>query len=85
MALSDKELIINANKGDVLALEELIYRYDKMVLRLAMNTPAILMMLKIFIRKFLFACIKSLQQVFSFKVSFQHGYSGLLQMFVSHF
>jgi len=37
MALSDKELIINANKGDVLALEELIYRYDKMVLRLAMK------------------------------------------------
>lgn len=37
MALSDNELIINANKGDVLALEELIYRYDKMVLRLAMK------------------------------------------------
>jgi RNA polymerase sigma-70 factor (ECF subfamily) len=37
MALTDNELIINANKGDVLALEELIYRYDKMVLRLAMK------------------------------------------------
>ena len=37
MALSDNELIINANKGDLLALEELIYRYDKMVLRLAMR------------------------------------------------
>jgi len=37
MALSDNELIIKANKGDVLALEELIYRYDKMVLRLAMK------------------------------------------------
>jgi RNA polymerase sigma-70 factor (ECF subfamily) len=37
MELTDNELIINANKGDVLALEELIYRYDKMVLRLAMK------------------------------------------------
>ncbi len=37
MALSDTELIINANKGDLLSLEELIYRYDKMVLRLAMR------------------------------------------------
>ena len=37
MALSDNELIINANNGDVMALEELIYRYDKMVLRLAMK------------------------------------------------
>lgn len=37
MALSDKELIINANNGNVMALEELIYRYDKMVLRLAMK------------------------------------------------
>jgi len=37
MALSDNELILNANKGDVLALEELIYRYDKLVLRLAMK------------------------------------------------
>ncbi len=37
MSLSDNELIINANNGDVMALEELIYRYDKMVLRLAMK------------------------------------------------
>ena len=37
MALSDNELIINANNGNVMALEELIYRYDKMVLRLAMK------------------------------------------------
>jgi len=37
MALSDNELIINANNGDVMALEELIFRYDKMVLRLAMK------------------------------------------------
>ena len=37
MALTDNELIINANNGDVMALEELIYRYDKMVLRLAMK------------------------------------------------
>jgi len=37
MTLSDKELIINANNGNVMALEELIYRYDKMVLRLAMK------------------------------------------------
>jgi DNA-directed RNA polymerase specialized sigma24 family protein len=37
MALSDNELIIKTNKGDVLALEELIYRYDKKVLRLAIK------------------------------------------------
>ena len=37
MALSDNELIIKAQNGDVLALEELIYRYDKMVLRLALK------------------------------------------------
>lgn len=37
MTLSDNELIINANNGDVMALEELIYRYDKMVLRIAMK------------------------------------------------
>jgi RNA polymerase sigma-70 factor, ECF subfamily len=35
MALNDNELIIKAQKGDVLAFEELIYRYDKMVLRIA--------------------------------------------------
>lgn len=37
MALSDNELIINANNGDTLAFEELIYRYDKMVLRIAIK------------------------------------------------
>lgn len=37
MELTDNELIVNANNGDVMALEELIYRYDKMVLRLAMK------------------------------------------------
>lgn len=37
IAISDNELIINANNGNVLALEELIYRYDKMVLRLALK------------------------------------------------
>ncbi|MBK7632331.1 MAG: RNA polymerase sigma factor [Ignavibacteriales bacterium] len=35
MTLSDNELIINAQNGDILAFEELIYRYDKMVLRIA--------------------------------------------------
>jgi len=33
--VSDNELIIKSQNGDVLAFEELIYRYDKMVLRLA--------------------------------------------------
>lgn len=37
MALSDNELIINAQNGDVLAFEELIYRYDKMVLHIALK------------------------------------------------
>ena len=37
MTLSDNELIIKAQNGEVLALEELIYRYDKMVLRIAMK------------------------------------------------
>ena len=37
MLLSDNELIIKAQKGDALAFEELIYRYDKMVLRLALK------------------------------------------------
>ena len=37
MELTDNELIVNANNGDVMALEELMYRYDKMVLRLAMK------------------------------------------------
>ncbi|MEO8232136.1 MAG: RNA polymerase sigma factor [Ignavibacteriota bacterium] len=37
MALSDNELIINAQNGDVLAFEELMYRYDKMVLRIALK------------------------------------------------
>ena len=35
MELSDKELIIKTQNGDTMALEELIYRYDKMVLRMA--------------------------------------------------
>ena len=35
MTLSDKDLIIKTQNGDALALEELIYRYDKLVLRLA--------------------------------------------------
>ena len=35
MILSDKELIVKANNGDAFAFEELIYRYDKMVLRIA--------------------------------------------------
>jgi RNA polymerase sigma-70 factor (ECF subfamily) len=37
MALSDNQLILNAQNGDVLAFEELIYRYDKMVLRIALK------------------------------------------------
>lgn len=37
MILTDNELIIKAQNGDVLALEELIYRYDKMVLRMALK------------------------------------------------
>ena len=35
MELSDKELIIKTQNGDTMALEELIYRYDKRVLRMA--------------------------------------------------
>ena len=37
MTLNDNELIIQAQNGNAMALEELIYRYDKMVLRLAMK------------------------------------------------
>ncbi len=37
MALSDNELIIQAKSGDSMAFEELVYRHDKMVLRLAMK------------------------------------------------
>lgn len=37
MVLSDNELIIKAKNGDTLAFEELIYRYDKMVLRIALK------------------------------------------------
>jgi RNA polymerase sigma-70 factor (ECF subfamily) len=37
MTLNDNELIIQAQNGNVMALEELIYRYDKMVLRIAMK------------------------------------------------
>ncbi len=37
MALSDNQLILNAQNGDVLAFEELIYRYDKIVLRIALK------------------------------------------------
>jgi len=35
MIASDKELIISAQNGDALAFEQLIYRHDKMVLRIA--------------------------------------------------
>ena len=37
MALSDNDLIVEANKGNDAAFEELIYRYDKSVLSIAMN------------------------------------------------
>ena len=37
MQLSDNELIIKAQNGEALAFEELIYRYDKMVLRIALK------------------------------------------------
>lgn len=37
MALSDNELIIQANNGNNSAFEELVYRYDKSVLSLALN------------------------------------------------
>lgn len=37
MALSDNDLIIQAKSGDSMAFEELVYRHDKMVLRLAMK------------------------------------------------
>ena len=37
MALSDNELIIQANNGNDAAFEELIYRYDKSVLSIALN------------------------------------------------
>lgn len=35
MALSDNQLILNAQKGDVAAFEELVYRYDRHVLNIA--------------------------------------------------
>jgi len=37
MTLSDNELIIQANNGNDAAFEELIYRYDKSVLSIALN------------------------------------------------
>jgi RNA polymerase sigma-70 factor (ECF subfamily) len=37
MVPSDNELIIKAQNGDSMAFEELIYRYDKMVLRIAIK------------------------------------------------
>lgn len=37
MQLSDNELIIKAQNGDESSFEELIYRYDKMVLRIALK------------------------------------------------
>jgi RNA polymerase sigma-70 factor (ECF subfamily) len=37
MALSDSELVINAQSGDTSAFEDLVYRYDKMVFRLAVK------------------------------------------------
>lgn len=37
MVPSDSELIIKAQNGDSMAFEELIYRYDKMVLRIAIK------------------------------------------------
>jgi len=35
MALSDNQLILNAQKGDMAAFEELVYRYDRHVLNIA--------------------------------------------------
>ncbi len=35
MALSDNQLIINAQKGDMAAFEELVYRYDRHVMNIA--------------------------------------------------
>lgn len=40
MQLTENELILKAQKGDAVAFEELIYRYDKMVLRLALKYTA---------------------------------------------
>jgi len=40
MQLTENELILKAQKGDAMAFEELIYRYDKMVLRLALKYAA---------------------------------------------
>ena len=37
MVISDHDLIINAQNGDTSAFEELVYRYDKMVLRIALK------------------------------------------------
>jgi RNA polymerase sigma-70 factor (ECF subfamily) len=37
MILSENDLIVKAQNGDEIAFEELIYRYDKMVLRLALK------------------------------------------------
>jgi RNA polymerase sigma-70 factor (ECF subfamily) len=37
MVISDSELVINTLSGDSSAFEELVYRYDKMVLRLAIK------------------------------------------------
>ena len=37
MALSDNELIIQAKEGNDTALEELIYRYDRSVLAIAIK------------------------------------------------
>lgn len=40
MHLTENELILKAQRGDDLAFEALIYRYDKMVLRLALKYTA---------------------------------------------
>ena len=37
MALSDNELIVSAQSGDISAFEQLVYRYDSMVLRIALS------------------------------------------------
>jgi RNA polymerase sigma-70 factor (ECF subfamily) len=37
MALNDNELIIGAQSGDVSAFEQLVYRYDKLVLKIAIS------------------------------------------------
>ena len=80
---NDTDLIKRAQKGDQLAFEQLIFRYDRQVLNIAMSFRNNADDAKDIYQEVFMRVYRGLR-ILSSKVSSRHGCSELRQMFASH-